>query len=167
MKPIEDRGHSLQVMKPLRLPRYEASKLPDPGQCVDALIVVNDRKDGVPRARLMLSNGASWDEVALSVSLEKQVTVSPIDLTPIVRTAVAELLPSVAVTREVRTIPAPALTVQPSAVSQEDYKAIAAALLEMSDAITNLTRYNHDLQQRVAFLENNALARAQLIREAS
>lgn len=162
MKPLEDRGHALQLHKPLAVKRYEPNRLPDPGQCVDCIIVVNDRKDGVPRGRLMLSNGASWDAVGY-VDEIKQSTVQPahhqsVDLVPLVRSAVAEMLPSLPA-REVKTITALPVT--------DDTQAIAQALLEMSETINQLNHANHDLQQRVAFLENNALARAQLIREAS
>ena len=163
MKPIEDRGHALQLHKPIALKRYEPNKLPDPGQCVDCLIIVNDRKDGVPRGRLAISNGASWDSVAWLDEVKSPsapvVPAAPVDLVPLVRSAVAEMLPALPA-REVKTIAAiPA--------SDTDTAAIAQALLEMSDAINRLTREKHDLENRVAFLEANSLARATLIREAS
>lgn len=162
MKPIEDRGHALQVMKPLALKRYEPNRVPDPGQCVDCLIIVNDRKDGTPRGRLSISNGASWDHVAWLddvPSATASQAVPSIDLVPLVRSAVAEMLPALPA-REVKTIAA-------MPASDADTAAIAQALLEMSETINRLNHANHDLQNRVAFLENNALARAQLIREAS
>jgi hypothetical protein len=162
MKPLEDRGHALQLHKPIAIKRYEPNRLPDPGQCVDCLIIVNDRKDGVPRGRLAVSNGASWDYVAwMDDARSSAVPVVPatVDLVPIVRNAVAEMLPALQ-TREVKTIAAiPA--------SDTDTAAIAQALLEMSEAINRLTRDKHDLENRVAYLEANSLARATLIREAS
>lgn len=165
MKPIEDRGHALQLHKPIALKRYEPNKLPDPGQCVDCLIIVNDRKDGVPRGRLAVSNGASWDHVAWLDDIKAQPVAvqhaqhAQFDLVPLVRNAVAEMLPALPA-REVKTIAAiPA--------NEADTAAIAQALLEMSDAINRLLTKKHELEHRVAFLEANSLARATLIREAS
>lgn len=59
MKPLEDRGHALAITKPVQIRRFDAQRLPDPGACTDCLIVINDRSNQ-SRARLALSDGASW-----------------------------------------------------------------------------------------------------------
>lgn len=84
---IEDLGHCGRASKPVGLRVYEPGSLPDPGQCAQALIAINDRSDGVPRARLAMSNGASWDIVAVTSDLQSQQTV---DVQPHVHKAVAE-----------------------------------------------------------------------------
>lgn len=63
-KMIDKDGARVVTGWPVRLHRYEPGKLPDPADMLDCLLIVNDRSDGVPRARLVLSNGASYDTVA-------------------------------------------------------------------------------------------------------
>jgi hypothetical protein len=70
MKPFEDIGHAVAAQKPLKLVRREPGRLPDPGQCVDGLVVENDRSDGTPRGRVAVSNGASWDHLAYRHEVE-------------------------------------------------------------------------------------------------
>jgi len=69
-KPLEDRGHLVAVTKPLQLHRRNSDRLPDAGQCTDCLLIINDMHDGVPRARLALSNGATWDHLAYRHEVE-------------------------------------------------------------------------------------------------
>lgn len=63
-KLIEQNGARVKTGWPVQIHRYEPGKLPDPADVLDCLLIVNDRTDGVPRARLVLSNGASYDTVA-------------------------------------------------------------------------------------------------------
>lgn len=106
-KPFRDDGQAVAANKPLRLRRYDSSVgLPDPGECVDALIVVNDQADGVPRARLALSNGASWDFVAVLVDIPAS-TQQTVDIEPMVLKAVREVAPQLAAPRQALALPAP------------------------------------------------------------
>lgn len=61
---IDKDGARVVTGWPLKLHRYDPGKLPDPADTLDCLLIVNDRSDGIPRARLVLSNGASYDTVA-------------------------------------------------------------------------------------------------------
>lgn len=61
---IDKDGARVVTGWPVRLHRYDPGKLPDPADMLDCLLIVNDRSDGIPRARLVLSNGASYDTVA-------------------------------------------------------------------------------------------------------
>lgn len=63
-KLIEQNGARVKTGWPVQIHRYEPGKLPDPADVLDCLLIVNDRSDGIPRARLVLSNGASYDTVA-------------------------------------------------------------------------------------------------------
>ena len=154
-KIITDDGVTATALKPLRLPTYHPRQLPDAAMCTHAVIVINDSADPT-KGRMAVSNGHSWDRLARVDDAAAQ----PVDLAPLVRSAVSEMLPARIAAPEVKTI----ATIP---ANETDTAAIAQALLEMSDAINRLQHENHDLQQRVAFLENNALARAQIVREAS
>jgi len=82
-KPIQDMGGHVACTKPFRLLRYEANRRPDPGECVDCLVIVNDRTDGRPRARLELSDGASWQPIAyLDEAAEAATELVPVPLVP-------------------------------------------------------------------------------------
>ena len=63
-KLIDQSGARVKTGWPVQIHRYESGKLPDPADVLDCLLIVNDRTDGIPRARLVLSNGASYDTVA-------------------------------------------------------------------------------------------------------
>jgi len=163
---FDDRGHSVAITKPLQVRRYDAGSLPDPGQCTDAIIVVNDRSDGMPRARLALSNGASWDLFACvnepAQPSHAVAVAQQFDLVPLVRAAVAEMLPS---------IQAPLRVVQPSAIAHvpadgvsdihQAQKHIAIAILEVSEHVNRLLLENADLRARIEYIERVALARVE------
>ena len=170
MKPFEDLGHAVRVTKPFRFKRYEAGKLPDPGQCVDCLIIINDRLNGDPRARLAVSNGASWDHLAWlddrPVVQSTAVAVRPaeVDLTPLVRQAVESVLPSM--------VPTPMKVIE-SRVSvpdetlnelRESDRVAAAAYVEMAEHVNTLLRKVAELEARQGFVEHYALAKAELRR---
>ncbi len=145
MKAIRDLVYLVDCLKPFKLPRYEIGALPDPGPHVDCLIIVNDRQDGQPRARLALSNGASWDMLA---GLHDAPAGQVVDVVPMVRQAVRDTLPAL--------LPAPApvqmlAAPQSVAVTSDASKELAACMLEMAEQI-------NELQRRVHFLEHNALS---------
>lgn len=97
---VDDHGHVGRATKPLGLRVYEPGNLPDPAQCAQSLIIVNDRSDGVPRARLALSNGASWDLLAFTTEHVTGQSTHPglpqitVDVRPMIERAVAERLPA-------------------------------------------------------------------------
>jgi hypothetical protein len=61
---IEQNGARVKTGWPVQFHRYEPDKLPDPADVLDCPLIVNDRSDGVPRGRVVVSNGASYDTVA-------------------------------------------------------------------------------------------------------
>jgi hypothetical protein len=63
-KLISQDGARVRTGWPLTLHRYEAGSLPDPADVIDCPLIVNDRTDGVPRGRIVISNGASYDDIA-------------------------------------------------------------------------------------------------------
>lgn len=150
---IEDLGGVARVNRPLQIKRYEPGDMPDPGGCVDCLIVVNDRADGKPRGRLYVSNGGSWDPVAwLS---ETGLPTASVDVTALVRRAVSEALPAIvqAAAPQIVHVPAPAIVEH-------------RAELGPSPEVKLLAQMLSDLETRVAFLEHNALAEARLEKAA-
>lgn len=154
-KPIEDEGHRARATKPLALKRYEEGKLPDPGQCVDCAIIVNDRSDGVPRARLAISNGASWDFYVREdeVGASTAVAVRPVerDLTPMIRAAVETALPAL--------VSAPAVKViQGPQSAPEGIKELAAAMLDISGHVNVLANENADLRAEIEVLKSQVRA---------
>lgn len=159
-KAIEHEGHRVAVPLPLALRRYEANKLPDPGQCVDCLIIVNDRSDGQPRARFAVSNGASWDfYVREDQAVSSQaVALRPaeIDLTPMVRAAVEAALPALVSQPAVKVIQGPQM-------SPNDLQAVAQGMLEMSEHVNKVLNENADLRARIEFLESRAIVDARLV----
>lgn len=148
MKSIRDLGYLVDFSKPLKLPRYDVSRLPDPGGHIDCIIIVNDPKDG-PRARCAISNGASWDYLPWAHEIQPAQVV---DVVPMVRQAVRDTLPALLPPPPTqRAIAAPLVPVAvPSNDWADDRKALATAMLGMAEQI-------NALQHRVHFLEHNAL----------
>lgn len=150
MKPIENQGAVAAVTRPLRLRRYEAAHLPDPGSCVDSLIIVNDRS-GPGSAGLRVSDGSSW--------LDPGGPRQTVDVTPLVREAVRELLQAPS---------APAALAAPTAApvpGTDDVRTVAAHMLQMLDTINALAQRLADAEARIEFLERSALARVEIRRE--
>ena len=149
-KAIEDDGHRARATKPLALRRYEAGKLPDPGQCVDCAIIVNDRSDGVPRARLAISNGASWDFYVREdeIGTSKAVGVRPVerDITPMIQAAVDAALPALVTAPAVKVIQGPQST-------PNDVKELAAAMLDISGHVNGLANEHADLRAELETLK--------------
>jgi hypothetical protein len=145
MKPIELQGAVAAATRPLRLRRYEPGQLPDPGACVDSLIVVNDRSTP-GSAGLRVSDGSSWLDPGAAQP-------QSVDVTPIVREAVHELLPALLARPA-----APALSAPPP----DDVRAIAGHLLQMVDTVNDLAHRLAEAEARVEFLERTALGRAEI-----
>jgi len=178
MRRFEDRGAYLEAPGPVRLRRYRPDKLPNAAECVDCLIIINDDRDGVPRARLAMSNGASWDFIACAHEVEHvavpqpstAVTVQPvrpaeIDLTPMVRAAVEAALPAM--------LPQPVKVIEHRSESplaglaqldqlRDDIGTLARANIEIGEHLPLIARQLAEVMARVEFIEQNALARAQL-----
>jgi len=159
---IEDIGHATQATKPFKLRRYDVQGgLPDPGQCIDAMIVVNDKTKPSEPARLALSNGAGWDFYVR----EGQAQVTPlvvqqmpqVDLSAMAREALTSALPEI-LSRQPKVLGLPQLANS----SSDDTRKIADALLELSEHVNRLLRENADLTARLEFVERNALAKVDL-----
>lgn len=159
MKPFEDLGHAVKVSKPLRLRRWEGGNLPDPGQCVDCLIVINDR-NSTARPSVAFSDGTTWLHLGWldqSPQPSQAVVVQPVerDITPMIRAAVEQALPALVSQPAVRVIQGP----QSAPV---DLQPLAQGMLELSDHVTRILNENADLMARVEFLEKHAIAHAKL-----
>ena len=64
MKPFDTSGPAIRTTKSIALRRYSPDRLPDPGDVLDCLVVINDRGDGIARGRPALADGASFAELA-------------------------------------------------------------------------------------------------------
>jgi len=87
-KPLQDAGHFVAASKPFRPMVVQSNRLPSASENPQAFLIVNDSHDGVPRGRLHISNGASWDAVALVTDIAapvQQILPPPpsVDLTPL------------------------------------------------------------------------------------
>lgn len=165
-KPLEDLGHAAALTKPLRLKRYRAGNLPDAGQCTDCLIIINDQHDGIPRARVALSNGATWDHLAWLDDLGGiNAAVPTVDVSALAREAV---------NRAIAEAPQPAVKlIAPSGDSGgADVRVLAQGLLEASDHLATLAQKDaelearmrriEDLESRIEYIERHALAKAEI-----
>ena len=144
---IDDLGHLGRATKPLGLRVYEPGSLPDPMQCAGSLILINDRADGTPRPRLALSNGASWDLVALTTNSFPAIPQT-IDLTPIIQRAVAEQLPALAQPAPMRIVSPPASSMQLEQLKSDNIS-LTGLLIELTDRIAIL-------EDRLMFVEAHA-----------
>lgn len=167
MRIIEDVGAVIAARKPVRLPQYRRADLPDPAACCGALAIENEN-DGNPRARLVVSNGASWDCVAWLGDVSREAARQTIDVTPLVRHAVAEMLPALVSAPALVPAPAQAALPAPRPTAQDatsaDMKAVAQAVLEMAEQINALQARVRDLEATCDYLANHALARVEVKR---
>jgi len=166
-RPIEDDGHLLRFAKPIRLVFYAPDRLPDAVQMAGCLIGVNDSRDGVPRQRLAMSNGASWDYFArvdeLAQPSQAVAVAQQYDLTPLVHAAVKEMLPSLQAPT-VRVVQPPAIAHMPSEAVAELHDGLrncATSVLEIVDHVNSILNQNADLMARVEYLERVALAKVE------
>lgn len=145
---IEDGGATSNVLKPLKLPVYEPNRLPDPVSCAGAIIIINDRRDGNPRPSLAVSNGASWDVYARVDQAQQvtQIVQSPttVDVTPLVVTAVRDMLPALVSRATQQALPAPMATTDPAPFAQ---------------AILDMAEHMHAMQSRIDYIEQTAVGR--------
>lgn len=159
MKVIEDKGAVAAASKPLRLRRYDAQHLPDPGECVDALIAVNDRSRPGP-ASLRYSDGSTWLECT-GVVVQQTVTAPPVpqivDVTPLVRDAVRDMLPALMPPAPMVQISASPVEAKPAA-DTNDLRAIAQAHLAIAELVNELQRRLAEAESRIEYLERTAVA---------
>jgi hypothetical protein len=66
-------GQRVATGAPLKLNRFEASSPPDPAATLDCLLLLNDRTDGEPRTRVVVSNGASFDTLAYTTDAAQTI----------------------------------------------------------------------------------------------
>ena len=140
---FDDIGHAGRATKPVGLRPYEPGALPDPAQCVNCLIVVNDRADGVPRARLALSNGASWDYLAFTIDAKAG---QAIDVTPLIRQAVVEQLPALVQQQ------APMRIVSPP---PQVHQVADGSVQQLAGVVGSLLERIAELEQRLDFVERH------------
>lgn len=138
---IEDGGATADILKPFKLVRFKPEGLPDARACVDSAIIINDMKDGVPRGRLAISNGATWDTVAWLSDLGN---ATPIDVTPIVerttREEIARALPAIVQ----QALPAPRPEGLPAPADADLYESVQAQgvlLMEVTAELKRLREY--------------------------
>lgn len=156
---LQDRGHSLEAPVPLKLRRYEIARLPDPGQCVDALIIVNDRLDGIPRAKLALSNGASWDTLAVMSDVQPHAAV---DVRPLVQKAVADAKAEWAQRMAAAQAAPPTLAMAPAVGADSDIlMSVAAELARLRQDLDAAQAMLGEATARISTLETAAVATVQ------
>ena len=153
MKPVELVGAVAAVTRPLRLRRYEAGHLPDPGACVDSLIAVNDRsRPG--SVGLRFSDGSSWLACSGVVVQQQGPAHQTVDVTPLVQQAVREMLPAL-VPASVPLLPAPG-------PGGEQVRQLAGHMLQLVETVNDLTTRLAEAEARLDFFENSAVARVKL-----
>ena len=126
---IEDGGSVATISKPLRPPSYEPNRVPDPITCAGAVIVINDRHNGELLPRLAVSSGAAW--VRLAYASEVTQNAVTVDVSPLVRAAVRDMLPAL--------VPrANPIAIAPPENNMEDVKNCARALLELAEEVSRI-----------------------------
>lgn len=157
MKPIEDRGNVAAATKPLRVRRYDAGHLPDPGECVDSLIAVNDRtRPG--SASLRFSDGSSWLDCTPGLAAAAPQSM---DVTLLVQQAVRDAVPAAlaALPRPVApmALPAPAMEQRP-----DENATLARAMLELAELVNDLQRRLHAAEARIDQLERMSVSHVEI-----
>ena len=127
---IEDGGAVATLSKPIRPPSYEPSRLPDPVSCAGSVIIINDRHNNELLPRLAVSSGAAW--VRLAYAQEVAQNAVTVDVSPLVRAAVRDMLPSL-----VPRAPQPALAA-PMPHDDETVRTLAQAMLEFERRLSDL-----------------------------
>jgi len=129
-KLIEQNGARVKTGWPVQFHRYAPDKLPDPADVIDCPLIVNDRSDGVPRGRVVVSNGASYDTVAYLTDIPAG---SP-------AVALAQSLPALPVT-------------QPIAAQVTELRPLVASNPAIAVRVDALDRTTGELSARVSELE--------------
>lgn len=148
-RPINPDG---SASMPIGLRSYPSNRLPDAAANVGRVILINDSGDGVPRGRMALSNGASWDRIAFGDEVRQPAQV--VDAEPMVRQAVRDMLPALMPKPQPVAFPASVPVALPAG---DDMKALAAAMLDMAETINELQRKVHNLEHQVEFLASRAV----------
>lgn len=163
MRAITHEGHRVVSEGPFRVGRrvYSPDKMPCPVQCAGCVVLVNDRNGG-GQMRLAFADGSSWiyfvPEGASTSAQAVATRPAEIDLTPLVKAAVNEALPALmpAPVRVVEHVAAPALPDMTRIEElQEHVRVLATANLELAEQYAKLL-------ERVEFIENTAVGRAEL-----
>jgi len=129
-KLIEQNGARVKTGWPVQFHRYAPDKLPDPADVIDCPLIVNDRSDGVPRGRVVVSNGASYDTVAYLTDIPAG---SP-------AVALAQSLPALPVT-------------QPIAAQVTELRPLVASDPALAARVDAIERTTGELSARVSELE--------------
>lgn len=141
---IDDAGATAAILKPLALPVFEPTALPDPTDRARSLIIINDRHNGELVPRLAISTGAAW--LCLAV-LSDLGNTQPVDVTPIVekttREEIARALPAIVERAVIPALPAPS--------APTDTSGLVETMLLMNEAIRRL-------EERLQMVEENAVA---------
>ena len=127
---IEDGGSVATLSKPIRPPSYEPNRLPDPVTCAGAVIVINDRHNNELLPRLAVSSGGAW--VRLAYVQEAAQNAVTVDVSPLVRAAVRDMLPAL-----VPRAPQPALAA-PMTHDDDTVRTLAQAMLEFERRLSEL-----------------------------
>jgi len=160
-KALTDIGNAVRSSKPFMLPVYDPGRVPDPVVNAGALIIINDRSDGVPRGRLALSNGSTWDKLAYELDVSPAQPVQSV--APLVHQIVRDMLPALIPPQQLVSLPAPAMPPPlPQMPAGDDLRAVAEAILAMSEHINALQIKVHEQDQRIAYLEHHAADKSQI-----
>lgn len=154
VKPIEDKGHLIEATKPFKLKIVPPDRLPDPVQCAGSFIGVCNPADSASLYTVQ-SDGSRWRRIQYADEPGQAVAVRPadVDLTPMIQEAVRQALPAIVTPPALKVIQGPAQ--EPS----EAYKAMAQAVLEMSEHVTRLQFESAELRAEVEFLKKHAVAK--------
>jgi len=145
---IEDGGATADVSKPIKPPNFEPNRLPDPVTCNGAVITINDRGND-ERPRLAIAIGGSWVRLAYfgeHATAPVQITSSPvnIDVTPMIRDAVRDMLPAL--------VPrANPVAIAPPENNMDDVKNCARALIELAD---EMSRQRDEINSLRSIIDN-------------
>lgn len=129
-KLIEQSGARVKTGWPVQFHRYSPDKLPDPADVIDCPLIVNDRSDGVPRGRVVISNGAGYDVFAYLIDIPAG---SP-------AIALAQSLPALPV-------------MQPVAAQVTELRPLVTFDLALAARVDSIERTARELSARVAELE--------------
>jgi len=138
---IEPNGPVAEATLPVRPKTFHPLKVPDPITCTGAFINLNDPTDPTSRPVLAQSDGSTWvkfvretevQELVLRVVNERLKTYSPgapLDVSPMIRDAVRDMLPAL--------VPrANPVAIAPPENNMDDIKKCARGLLELADEMS-------------------------------
>jgi hypothetical protein len=143
------------------LAAYEPHRVPDPITNAGALIVINDRSDGVPRGRVALSNGSTWDLIAFEIDVPRETQPAQ-NVAPMVHQIVRDMLPALIPPQQLVSLPPPMPQAVPQLPASDDLRAVSEALLAMAEHINQLQHRVHEQDERIAYLEHHAADKSQI-----